>query len=176
MARLRSYSAVATRVYKGRTQMISTIHESPVGPLTLHSNGAALTGLEFENPRYGLRPSPVGNDRILDATRRQLDQYFAGKLRVFELPLTPQGTPFQQSVWAALLRIPYGLTRSYGQQAAAIGNPKAVRAVGLANGRNPISIVVPCHRVIGASGALTGYGGGVDRKRQLLDLEQCQVR
>jgi methylated-DNA-[protein]-cysteine S-methyltransferase len=155
--------------------MISTIHESPVGPLTLHSNGAALTGLEFENPRYALQSSPTGADRILDAARRQLDQYFAGKLHVFDLPLAALGTPFQRRVWAALLNIPYGLTRSYSQQAAAIGNPKAVRAVGLANGRNPISIVVPCHRVIGASGALTGYGGGTDRKRQLLDLEQGQV-
>jgi methylated-DNA-[protein]-cysteine S-methyltransferase len=152
--------------------MISTIYDSPVGPLTLHSNGAALTGLEFDLPKYPLAASPPGDDRVLAQARRELDQYFAGKRTAFDLPLAPRGTPFQQRVWAALLQIPYGATRSYGQQAAAIGNAKAVRAVGLANGRNPISIIVPCHRVIGASGSLTGFGGGIERKRFLLDLEQ----
>jgi len=151
---------------------ISTIYDSPVGPLTLISNGAALTDLQFDNPRYAYEPAPAGNDSILYQTRRQLDAYFAGKLRAFDLPLAPQGTPFQQRVWQALLTIPYGMTRSYGQQAAAIGSPQAPRAVGLANGRNPISIIVPCHRVIGANGSLTGYGGGMDRKKLLLDLEQ----
>lgn len=155
--------------------MISTIHDGPVGPLTLHSDGAALTGLEFEKPKYPLEASPRGNDRVLDSARRQLDLYFAGQLRVFDVPTAPRGTPFQQRVWAALLTIPYGATRSYGAQAAAIGAPKASRAVGLAHGRNPISIIVPCHRVIGASGSLTGYGGGIDRKRQLLDLEQGKL-
>ncbi len=152
--------------------MISTVHESPVGPLTLISNGAALTDVQFENPRYAYTPAPAGNDAILDAARRQLDQYFAGKLRAFDLPLAPQGTAFQQRVWQALLTIPYGMTRSYGQQAAAIGSPQASRAVGLANGRNPISIIIPCHRVIGANGSLTGYGGGMERKQLLLELEQ----
>ena len=152
--------------------MISTIYDSPVGPLTLHSDGAALTGLEFDQPKHPLTPSPPGSDQVLDAARRQLDRYFAGKLRAFELPLAPRGTPFQQKVWAALRAIPYGVTRTYGQQAIAIGAPKASRAVGLANGRNPIAIIVPCHRVIGASGNLTGFGGGIERKRQLLDLEQ----
>lgn len=152
--------------------MISTIYASPVGPLTLVSNGAALTQLDFEHPRYPSPAKPPGNDRVLDETRRQLDAYFAGKLRVFDIPLAAAGTPFQQRVWAALLTIPYGVTRSYGQQAAAIGAPNASRAVGLANGRNPISIIVPCHRVIGANGSLTGYGGGTERKRLLLDLEQ----
>lgn len=151
---------------------ISTVYESPCGPLTLISNGAALTDLQFENPRYTYAPAPAGSDSILDQARRQLDQYFAGKLRVFDLPLAPQGTPFQQRVWQALLTIPYGMTRSYGQQAAAIGSPQASRAVGLANGRNPISIIVPCHRVIGANGSLTGYGGGMARKQLLLELEQ----
>ncbi|PZO53348.1 MAG: cysteine methyltransferase [Alphaproteobacteria bacterium] len=154
--------------------MISAIHESPVGKLTLTSNGAAITAIEFDNPRHPLPPQPRGEDKIIDAARRQLDQYFAGKRREFDLPLAPQGTVFQQSVWAALQTIPYGATRSYGQQAAAIGKPAAVRAVGLANGRNPISIVIPCHRVIGANGSLTGYGGGVERKKLLLDLEQGQ--
>lgn len=152
--------------------MISTIYDSPVGPLTLISNGAALEHLEFENPRYAYAPAPAGKDKILDETRRQLDQYFAGKLKEFDLPLAPQGTAFQKRVWQALLTIPYGATRTYGQQAAVIGQPKASRAVGLANGRNPISIIVPCHRVIGSTGSLTGYGGGMERKKYLLDLEQ----
>lgn len=155
--------------------MISAVHDSPVGKLTLTSNGAALTAIEFENPRYPLPAQPRGNDKITDAARRQLDRYFAGKLRVFDLALAPQGTPFQQQVWAALLKIPYGGTRSYGQQASVIGKPAAVRAVGLANGRNPISIVIPCHRVIGADGSLTGYGGGMARKQQLLDLEGARI-
>jgi methylated-DNA-[protein]-cysteine S-methyltransferase len=152
--------------------VISAIHQSPVGSLTLVSDGKALIACEFDNPKYPVPQAPRGDDRVLAAARRQLDAYFAGKLRAFDLPLEPRGTDFQQRVWAALLKIPYGVTRSYGQQAAAIGAPKAVRAVGLANGRNPIAIIIPCHRVIGANGALTGYGGGMERKRLLLDLEQ----
>jgi len=152
--------------------MISTIHDSPIGPLTLHSNGAALIGLEFDKPRYRLPELPRGEDRILARARRELDRYFAGKLTVFSIATVALGTPFQQRAWAALKKIPYGTTRSYGQQAAAIGSPKACRAVGLANGRNPIAIIVPCHRVIGADGSLTGFGGGMDRKKFLLDLEQ----
>ncbi len=152
--------------------MISCTHESPVGPLTLHSNGVALTGVEFHEPRYPLAPSPPGEDAVLALARRELDAYFAGRLRAFTIALAPRGTPFQLKVWAALRAIPYGATRTYGQQALVIGQPKAVRAVGLANGKNPISIIVPCHRVIGASGALTGFGGGLDRKQALLDLEQ----
>jgi len=155
--------------------MISAVHQSPVGPLTINSNGSAITAILFENPRYALPEQPRGEDKIIAAARRQLDQYFAGKLRDFDLSLAPKGTPFQQSVWKALLAIPYGVTRSYGEQAKAIGNPAAVRAVGLANGRNPISIVIPCHRVIGANGSLTGYGGGMERKQLLLDLEQGQT-
>jgi methylated-DNA-[protein]-cysteine S-methyltransferase len=153
--------------------MISCIHDSAIGPLTLHSNGAALTGLEFDAPRYKLAASPRGEDRVLAETRRQLDQYFAGARSAFDLPLAPRGTPFQLRVWNALRAIPYAATRTYAQQAQAIGAPKAVRAVGAANGRNPIAIVVPCHRVIGADGALTGFGGGLERKRFLLDLEQA---
>lgn len=152
--------------------MISAEHDSPVGPLTLISDGKALRHCEFENPRYAYDPAPRGEDKILANARRQLDAYFAGKLRAFDLPLAPQGTEFQRAVWDALLKIPYGVTRSYGQQAAAINNPQAVRAVGLANGRNPIAIIIPCHRVIGANGSLTGYGGGMERKKLLLDLEQ----
>lgn len=152
--------------------MISALHESPIGPLTLHSDGAALTGVEFDEPKYPLAPSPRGEDSVLKQARRELDLYFAGKLKVFSVPLAPRGTPFQQRVWAALRAIPYGVTRSYGEQAAAIGSPKAFRAVGLANGKNPISIIVPCHRVIGADGGLTGFGGGMARKQYLLQHEQ----
>ena len=103
----------------------------------------------------------------------QLDEYFSGNLQHFELPLNPQGTPFQRSAWKALLRIPYGETRSYLQQAQAIENPKAVRAIGNANSKNPISIIIPCHRVIGKNGTLTGYAGGIERKNKLLELERC---
>lgn len=156
--------------------MISCIHESPVGPLTLHSDGAALTGLEFDEPRHPLAANPRGEDRVLAQARRELDQYFAGHRTAFDVPLAPRGTPFQLRVWMALRAIPYGTTRTYGQQAAVIGAAKAVRAVGAANGRNPISIIVPCHRVIGAGGALTGFGGGLERKQFLLDLEQGALR
>lgn len=152
--------------------MISCIHDTPVGPLTLQSNGEALTGVEFDRPKHPLAPRPRGEDRVLAQARRELDRYFAGKLKLFSTPLAPAGTPFQQRVWMALRKIPYGATRTYGQQAVAIGSPKAFRAVGLANGKNPISIIVPCHRVIGADGSLTGFGGGVGRKQFLLDLEQ----
>jgi methylated-DNA-[protein]-cysteine S-methyltransferase len=156
--------------------MISCTHQSPVGVLTLHSNGVALIGLAFETQRYPLPAHPPGEDKVLSLARRELDRYFAGALTTFSVATAPQGTPFQQKVWAALLTIPYGATRSYGEQAAAIGAPKAVRAVGSANGKNPISIIIPCHRVIGAAGALTGFGGGLERKRALLDLERGQVR
>lgn len=152
--------------------MISAIYESPIGPLTLASNGAALTQLEFENGRYALPAHPAGCDRILDKARRELDLYFAGKLRTFTVAVAPAGTEFQRKAWAALQKIPYGATRTYGQQATAIGNPAASRAVGAANGRNPIAVIIPCHRVIGSSGALTGFGGGMERKQFLLDLEQ----
>jgi len=152
--------------------MISATYESPVGVLTLISDGAALAHLEFENPRYAYESAPAGQDKILAQARRELDAYFAGKLTRFTVPVAPRGTEFQRKCWSALQQIPYGATRSYGQQADLIGSPKAMRAVGLANGRNPISIIIPCHRVIGANGSLTGYGGGMSRKQFLLDLEQ----
>src|SRR5690606_40805710 len=113
-----------------------------------------------------------GSDAILDLTRRELDAYFAGRLRAFSVPVAPRGTPFQQRVWAALREIPYGSTTTYGAIAAKLGAQAAVRAVGAANGANPIPIIVPCHRVIGANGSLTGFGGGLERKRFLLDLER----
>lgn len=147
------------------------IHECPVGALSLVSDGVRLIGVHFSGWRPPAHTTHAA-DRVLDAACRQLDAYFAGCRNTFELPLGLEGTRFQQSVWSALLDIPYGETRSYGQLAAAIGRPSAIRAVGAANGRNPIAIVVPCHRVIGANGSLTGFGGGLDRKKLLLNLEQ----
>ncbi len=148
--------------------------DSPIGPLLLTSDGIHLTGLFMETG--GGNHSNVGwvmdaTAEPLAATRRQLSEYFAGSRRSFDLPLRLQGTPFQQRVWRELREIPYGETWSYGQLAARIGKPGASRAVGLANGRNPISILVPCHRVIGADGSLTGYGGGLERKQWLLAHE-----
>jgi methylated-DNA-[protein]-cysteine S-methyltransferase len=163
---------VAARREERNADVISTIYDSPVGPLTLASNGQALIQLEFENPKHPMAEYPLGSDKVLDQARRELDGYFAGQLREFKVKLAPQGTEFQKRVWAALLTIPYGATRTYGQQAAAIGAPKASRAVGAANGRNPIAIIVPCHRVIGSNGRLTGFGGGMERKQILLELEQ----
>lgn len=148
----------------------TTTVDSPVGPLLLTSDGEALTRL-----LYAAEPDPEWSDEpceLLDRAVTQLGEYFAGDRTDFDLPLEPAGTPFQLTVWAALRDIPYARTINYGQLASRVGNPKASRAVGLANGRNPISIVVPCHRVIGANGSLTGYGGGIDRKRTLLDLER----
>lgn len=148
-----------------------TTVDSPVGELLLTSDGESLTRLLFApftiDPTWSSQPCPV-----LTETSRQLSAYFAGERTDFDLPLAPTGTPFQLRVWESLRDIPFAETINYGQLAGRIGNSKASRAVGLANGRNPISIVVPCHRVIGANGSLTGYGGGLDRKRTLLDLER----
>jgi methylated-DNA-[protein]-cysteine S-methyltransferase len=147
--------------------------DSPIGELTLVSDGEALTGLYMTEQRHRpeLPAAPAGDDPVLAEARRQLAEYFSGARREFDLPLRPAGTQFQQTVWAALREIPYGETAGYGELAARIGRPGAARAVGLANGRNPIAIVVPCHRVIGSGGSLTGYGGGLERKRYLLSLE-----
>jgi methylated-DNA-[protein]-cysteine S-methyltransferase len=149
--------------------MLSTTMNTPVGELLLVGDETALHGLHFPGGRSaaGHRPAhaPFG------AAVEQLDQYFAGERRAFDLPLALHGPAFHRRVWEALLTIPYGETRSYGEIAAQVGDPGAARAVGFANGRNPIAIVVPCHRVIGADGSLTGYGGGLPRKRTLLDLE-----
>ena len=151
-----------------------TVVESPLGPLTLRAEDGVLSGLYMTEHRHGPGVDALGvlDPDGLPAVREQLAAYFAGELRVFDVPVAVRGTPFQQRVWAALRQIPYGATTTYGELAAALGTPNAPRAVGLANGRNPVSIVVPCHRVVGASGALTGYGGGVERKRALLDLER----
>jgi methylated-DNA-[protein]-cysteine S-methyltransferase len=153
------------------------VYASPIGPLTLASDGQALTGLAFEtqsHPVRALEGAEAGRDSVLDETRRQLDLYFAGKLKTFDLALNPQGTAFQKRVWTALRAIPFGRTVSYADIASTIGSPKAVRAVGGANGRNPIAVIVPCHRVIGANGSLTGFGGGMERKQFLLALEKGQ--
>jgi methylated-DNA-[protein]-cysteine S-methyltransferase len=147
---------------------------SPVGDLLLAGDGRVLRRLGFlpgrgPEPEAGWRLDTRG---LLDPVCRELDAYFAGRLTRFVTPVAPEGTPFQQRVWAALRDIPYGTTTSYGALAATIAAPKAVRAVGAANGANPIAIVIPCHRVIGANGSLTGFGGGLPVKRALLDLEQ----
>jgi len=160
----------------------STVVDSPIGPLTLTAAGGRLTGLRLgEQPSAGL-PSSTGakepssaDEAVLAEASAQLAAYFAGELADFDLPLSTGGTEFQQRVWRCLRDIPYGQTWSYGRLAAAAGNPKASRAVGMANNRNPIAIVIPCHRVIGADGRLVGYGGGLDRKTWLLDHERSRV-
>ncbi|KPI17055.1 Methylated-DNA--protein-cysteine methyltransferase [Actinobacteria bacterium OK074] len=150
-----------------------TVIDSPYGPLTLVAADGVLCGLYMVGQRHR-PPEETFGDRDegpFGETEEQLKAYFAGELKEFTLQLTLNGTPFQRDVWAQLQRIPYGETRSYGELADALGNPGASRAVGLANGKNPIGIIVPCHRVVGASGDLTGYGGGLDRKKRLLDFE-----
>ncbi|HXT95860.1 MAG TPA: methylated-DNA--[protein]-cysteine S-methyltransferase [Polyangia bacterium] len=150
-----------------------TIAPSPVGPLTLLGAGDDLIGLYFDDDPNGAaaRRGAVRDDRRLRAAVAQLDEYFAGRRTRFDLSLAPRGTAFRQEVWRALRRIPYGQTSSYGEIARAIGKPAASRAVGGANHHNPIAIVIPCHRVVGADGSMTGYGGGLDRKELLLALE-----
>ncbi|MFJ1968548.1 methylated-DNA--[protein]-cysteine S-methyltransferase [Streptomyces sp. NPDC087903] len=148
--------------------------DSPYGPLTLVADEGALCGLYMTDQRHRPPEESFGDrdDTPFGEATDQLKAYFAGELKEFTLELRLSGTPFQRSVWQQLLRIPYGETRSYGQLADALGNPAASRAVGLANGRNPVGIIVPCHRVVGAGGGLTGYGGGLERKQRLLDLER----
>lgn len=163
-----------------RTQANWTVYESPIGPLTLVAGPRGLTDLSFP----GRLRVPTGATRgPMPEVTAQLDAYFAGELREFDLSLDLHGTPLQQAVWRALLEIPYGETASYGEQAAKIDPAlfdadiepwQRARVVGAANGRNPIAIVVPCHRVIGANGSLTGYGGGLERKQALLDLESTR--
>ncbi len=147
--------------------------DSPIGELLLTSNGEAITGLFMEQHKG--EPMPIKewrrDDKWFREAARQLRAYFAGKLTEFDLPLAAAGTEFQRRVWAELLKIPYGSTINYGELARRVGNPKASRAVGAANGENPISIIIPCHRVIGSNGKLTGYGGGIERKKFLLEFE-----
>ncbi|MFD0311568.1 methylated-DNA--[protein]-cysteine S-methyltransferase [Streptomyces sp. NPDC127119] len=154
-----------------------TVVDSPYGPLTLVATGGVLSGLYMTDQRHRPPEESFGDPGDPDDTpfaevAEELRAYFAGELKDFSVRLHLHGTPFQRSVWAELRRIPYGETRSYGQLADALGNPNASRAVGLANGKNPLGIIVPCHRVVGADGSLTGYGGGLQRKQQLLDFER----
>jgi methylated-DNA-[protein]-cysteine S-methyltransferase len=148
--------------------------DSPVGTLLLRGDGESLLGMYMQKQRY--RPSLpdhyVRDDAKFRDARKQLCAYFEGNLKAFNLSLAPQGTEFQKLVWQALLDIPFGATESYGELARRIGHDGAARAVGLANGHNPIGIIIPCHRVIGANGSLTGYGGGLPRKQWLLEHEQ----
>lgn len=152
--------------------------ESPIGTLTLVRTDGVLSGLYLPDHLRGPSPTTLGTqtDFGFDDIRMQLTEYFDGQRTCFDLPLAPAGTTFQQAVWTLLRAIPHGETRTYGQLADQLGKPLAVRAVGLANGRNPISIVIPCHRVIGSDGSLTGYAGGVWRKRHLLELEAQSSR
>ena len=144
------------------------VYKSPVGYLCIKSQDKVITGIK----KLAEKPKSLGEkSALMDKVFKQLTEYFAGKRKKFAFPFVLHGTEFQKKVWAELEKIPYGETRSYGQIAAAIGNPKAARAVGMANNRNPIIIVVPCHRVIGASGKLVGYGGGLEMKEALLKLE-----
>jgi len=153
--------------------------DSPIGVLTLVASDEGLTHVLFE----GQEPVDAGlpddlpeidDDPTLEAAASQLGEYFAGSRKEFDLPLDLRGTDFQKDAWRALASVPYGETRSYGEQAQAIGRPGAFRAVGAANGRNPIPVILPCHRIVGADGSLTGFAGGLDTKRRLLNLEQAQ--
>ncbi|MDQ0846231.1 MULTISPECIES: methylated-DNA--[protein]-cysteine S-methyltransferase [unclassified Streptomyces] len=151
-----------------------TVVDSPYGPLTLVATDGVLSGLYMTEQRHRPAEETFGeeDERPFVETIRQLDAYFARELTEFDLPMHFAGTPFQRSVWEQLCRIPYGQTRTYGELAENLGNRGASRAVGLANGKNPIGIIVPCHRVIGSSGSLVGYGGGLDRKQRLLSFER----
>ena len=162
--------AVTTAMATTRTH---TVVPSPIGPLTVVREDGALVRLAMSAPTH-LDPDALGalSDAAFDDVVRQLDEYVAGERTAFDLPLRPHGSEFELAVWDQLTRIPYGETRSYGYVAKAVGEPGGAQAVGAANGRNPLAIVVPCHRVIGADGSLVGFGGGLPRKRFLLDLEQ----
>lgn len=144
-------------------------YETPVGKLYIGEENGFIVRCTW---------SKIPQEYILEETelilecKKQLEEYFAGKRKIFDLPLAPKGTEFQQKVWKALQEIPYGETRTYGEIAAAIGNPKAARAVGMANNKNPIGIIIPCHRVVGANGKLVGYAGGMEKKEFLLELER----
>lgn len=164
------------------TMQPSMIHmtiRSPVGPLLLAADDSGLRLIEFHEPRHRARRGEdwqAGTHAVLEAARAQLEGYFRGERVVFDLPLAPQGTEFQRAVWATLATIPYGKTISYADLARRVGKPTATRAVGAANGRNPLPIVLPCHRVIGADGSLTGFGGGLPTKKFLLELEGALPR
>lgn len=157
-------------------QVFYTEIESPIGPLLMTLESDHLTNICMFNQKrtVPIQPDWIASDRHFRDTAKQLKEYFKGKRREFEIPIRPRGTEFQQAVWNQLLKIPYGTTVSYGEIARRIQNPKAVRAVGLANGQNPIPLIIPCHRVIGANGKLTGFGGGLENKAMLLRIEQSR--
>lgn len=176
-----TYGTYGTTSATSTPQTTHTLLDSPLGPLTLVTDGVALTGLHLAEHRHA-SPDQWGPRRareqapvVVEEAAEQLAAYFAGERGDFTLPLAPSGTAFQQAVWARLREIPHGETLSYGAIAAALDRPGASRAVGLAVGRNPLSIIVPCHRVIGADGSLTGYGGGLERKERLLALERGEA-
>ena len=159
----------------------TTVIDSPVGPLTLVATDTALRAVAFPvdgrpaQPEPGAVPVAAADHPVLAEAARQLGEYFAGTRLTFDLPLAPEGTPFQRRAWEALGEIPYGVTVSYGEQARRIGAEGKARAVGAANGRNPLAIVVPCHRVVGADGSLTGFGGGIETKAWLLGHERAAL-
>ncbi len=159
------------------TMRTYTWFDSPIGPLLLAGSREGLNCLSFSGGRHAVAVDPgwTENHSFFDGTIRQLREYFAGERRTFSLTLRPEGTDFQRAVWTELQKIPYGETISYKQLADRIGSPKAVRAVGAANGANPIPIIIPCHRVIGNDGSLTGFGGGLPLKKRLLELESRQL-
>ncbi len=165
---------------KSNMHLASATLPSPVGPLTLIADTTGMVAVLWENERPGRVPldGDVGSDAmpILQEAKRQFEEYFNGQRQTFDLPLSAKGTPFQRNVWKALTAIPYGTTRTYAEIARKIGRPRAVRAVGAAIGRNPLSILVPCHRVIGSNGKLTGFAGGLPRKAILLKLENTGER
>ena len=153
--------------------------DGPLGGMLVVGTDTALGGIYFAGQKY--YPAPCDQwpeapgDALLTEARRQLEAYFEGRRRSFDLPLAPEGTPWQRAVWRELCAVPYGATRSYGELARRLGKPTASRAVGAAVGRNPLTLVIPCHRIVGAAGNLTGYAGGIERKRALLDLEAENV-
>jgi methylated-DNA-[protein]-cysteine S-methyltransferase len=172
-------AATTTATATATRRLAYKLIDSPVGPLRLVASDKGLAGLWFERGRPG-RVRPRGDVEqarhpLLLEAERQLREYFAGRRRTFDLTLDLAGTPFQRAVWNALLTIPFGQTRTYGEIARQVGRPSASRAVGAANGQNPVAIVAPCHRVIGSTGALTGFGGGLDVKARLLALEGARL-
>lgn len=179
MALLCSDAALAPSFYSMNT-LIYQSWTGPLGAMVIAARGEALAGVWFRDQKYFPHISEEsgwqeGSAGILDETIAQLQEYFAGSLTEFSMPLDPAGTAFQRSVWEILVTIPYGETTTYGAIATQLGNPKAAHAVGGAVGHNPISVVIPCHRALGSTGGLTGYAGGLDRKTQLLDMENGQL-
>ena len=162
-----------------RAETYTSVMDSPLGKLLLQSTDQAITSVHFAGFRQPADGTEIKPDSslpdCLHACRVQLNEYFKGKRKIFDLPLSPDGTAFQRKVWNELLNIPFGSTISYLELAKRLGDPKVIRAAGSANGKNPVAIIIPCHRVIGADGSLTGYAGGLENKRKLLDLEQMHT-